>query len=442
MIDSQTAGAQSREGQARRRIDSDVIEVNDVAFELPTSKLLENAGVAPDHREKRNTEPASSCSFCLRLVLIGLLSLTVMSSSVLSKLSFLGEDKCPYEPSSVTLTQELVKALISYLMLLAESLRKRCSEGGIEAYADSYERKVCCKSGTDCLKYAIPGGLYMLGNNVKFFALAYLSPAEFSLVWNIKIVATVCLMVTFLRRKFTRIQYLAIGLIVIGVTLSEIPSKPHSNPSLVSHSIIAAKNDTAGSAKILVNEESKGLNQLKLFGALITVFGAVVNGGGNVIIEYVYKSGTEGFWIQNLRLYLFGILYNGIALLIRYVRNESNFGNGFFTGWNHWTILVTLAGSCDGLLIGFLMRYADNVAVIHADVLGTIFNIILSTNLFGLKITPLFSIASGIILASIYLFHSNDFECFERERKPYESIAANGSESAIMLATEPRETSM
>lgn len=130
------------------------------------------------------------------------------------------------------------------------------------------------------------------------------------------------------------------------------------------------------------------------------------------------------------------MLYNAIPLIIEASLNSQSIEKGFFYGWNIWTVFVVISGSLDGLLIGFLMMFADNVAVIHADVLGTIINVILSAALFGLVITPMFVLAAFFILLSIYLFHMNELKSEETDTNIiYDRIDTNSqSQSEINIS--------
>mmetsp|Transcript_148 Transcript_148/g.153 ORF Transcript_148/g.153 Transcript_148/m.153 type:complete len:320 (-) Transcript_148:578-1537(-) len=264
----------------------------DVKFEL-------EAGSVTEQDDKHDEVALYLCPrFCMRICTIVVLSAMVMSSSVLSKASFLGKPACPYNSNTVVLVQEMIKAFLSLMFLFVDGYnpfpssfhRSFCAHNfseirvsedvdHLEVKRDKTIRRFWCSSGREFSKYAIPGLLYMLGNNVKFFALAYLSPAEFGLIWNVKIVATVIFMMCLLGRHFSRLQRVSILLLIVSITFTEFPmgsSSSSESGTKTSNSNISSGYRANATIKGSFQENAA---HMKLFGALITVFGATVNGG-------------------------------------------------------------------------------------------------------------------------------------------------------------------
>ena len=76
-----------------------------------------------------------------------------------------------------------------------------------------------------------------------------------------------------------------------------------------------------------------------------------------------------------------------------------------FHGFNIWVVIIILQACGSGLLVGITMTVLDNIAVVHADGIGTILTTILSVLYFHFELDLVFICGGAMILGSIYLFH-------------------------------------
>ena len=59
-------------------------------------------------------------------------------------------------------------------------------------------------------------------NNVQFMTLKYVDPATYQILGNLKIVTTGVLFRVMLKRQLNKLQWMALGLLMIGATTSQI----------------------------------------------------------------------------------------------------------------------------------------------------------------------------------------------------------------------------
>eukprot|EP00946_MAST-07B_sp_MAST-7B-sp1_P002018 g2018.t1 len=75
---------------------------------------------------------------------------------------------------------------------------------------------------TSGLKVAVPALLYVVQNNLLFFAISRLEPAVFQVTYQLKIATTAVFSVTMLGRQLTRNQILGICILLPGVMMVQL----------------------------------------------------------------------------------------------------------------------------------------------------------------------------------------------------------------------------
>ncbi|KAK2079741.1 hypothetical protein QBZ16_002136 [Prototheca wickerhamii] len=219
--------------------------------------------------------------------------------------------------------------------------------------------------------FLVPSLIYMLHNNVQFYFLKYVDPATYQILGNLKIITTGVLFRVFLRRQLSLLQWIALFLLAVGATTSQINT------------------DCSSAAKSLMSAPLAGY----LFGALSATLSAVAA----VYTEWVMKHNTDSLYWQNMQLYFFGVIFNGAALLL------GGGGDGwslldFFNGYNGMTWLVVGNLAFSGLLVSWVMKFADSIVKVYATSLAMLLTTGISITFFGLQ--PTLQLALGLIVAS------------------------------------------
>jgi drug/metabolite transporter (DMT)-like permease len=74
--------------------------------------------------------------------------------------------------------------------------------------------------------FAIPGGLYFIGNNLALIAYKYLSSHLVAMLANFKLLVSASLASIYLKQKFSMLQWVSLVLVVTGLVITmENPGK-------------------------------------------------------------------------------------------------------------------------------------------------------------------------------------------------------------------------
>lgn len=114
-----------------------------------------------------------------------------------------------YNFATVPLLAELLKLLISTFLLHRQ--RQTNAEA---AHITRHWRTA--------ILFLVPSIIYWLHNNIQFFTLQYVDPATYQILGNLKIVTTGLLLWLCLKRQLSVLQWLALALLMIGATTSQV----------------------------------------------------------------------------------------------------------------------------------------------------------------------------------------------------------------------------
>eukprot|EP00898_Chlorokybus_atmophyticus_P003500 jgi/Chlat1/4150/Chrsp27S00313 len=222
--------------------------------------------------------------------------------------------------------------------------------------------------------YPIPSLIYLVHNNVQFMTLQYVDPSTYQILGNLKIVTTGILFRLILKRRLSRVQWMALLLLTIGATTSQISSSP-------------------GRALAAPWE-----------GYVLGLASAWLSALAGVYTEYLMKRNDDTLYWQNMQLYGFGVVFN--ALRLCYDDIQAGFSNGFwltsmFNGYDVYTWLVVLNLSFTGLVVSWVMKYADNIVKVFATSMAMLLTMLLSVAFFGVE--PTLQLSLGIIIGIMSL---------------------------------------
>ncbi|KAL4853620.1 CMP-sialic acid transporter 1 [Chlorella vulgaris] len=291
------------------------------------------------------------------LLMAGLLTLLTSSQGLLTTASKTG-DSYAYDFATVPFLAELTKLGISYYLLL----RQRA--------ADPASIRMTRDWRTVAL-FIVPSIIYMFHNNVQFFFLKYVDPATYQILGNLKIVTTGLLLRVALNRQLSRLQWMALLLLMTGAATSQINT-----------------DCTAGVVQSVLHAPFMGY----VFGVVSALLSAVAA----VYTEWVLKKNNDTLYWQNMLLYGFGSVFNLANLA------HSKMGAG--SGWNvlqgyslvTWLVVANLAFS--GLLVSWVMKFADSIVKVYATSLAMLLTTLVSIAFFSLQ--PTLQMALGIVIAS------------------------------------------
>ncbi|BFG31888.1 hypothetical protein CerSpe_181620 [Prunus speciosa] len=291
--------------------------------------------------------------------------LTVLTSSqgILTTLSQ-SNGKYKYDYATVPFLAEVFKLAVSSLLLWREC-----------RISPSVRMTTDWKS---VRLYPIPSIIYLIHNNVQFATLVYVDTSTYQIMGNLKIVTTGILFRLFLRRKLSNLQWIAIVLLAVGTTTSQVKGCGE------------ASCDSMFSAPIQ--------------GYMLGILSACMSALAGVYTEFLMKKNNDSLYWQNVQLYTFGVIFNIARLLFDDFRG--GFENGpwwqrLVNGYNLTTWLVVLNLGSTGLLVSWLMKYADNIVKVYSTSMAMLLTMVLSVYLFTFK--PTLQLFLGIIICMMSL---------------------------------------
>ncbi|CAH9097214.1 unnamed protein product [Cuscuta europaea] len=299
-------------------------------------------------------------------VIASLLTVLTSSQGILTTLSQ-SNGGYEYDYATVPFLAEVFKLLISSILLSREM-----------------KSSTPPKMTTDWKSirlYPIPSIIYLIHNNVQFATLTYVDTSTYQIMGNLKIVTTGILFRLFLKRKLSTLQWMAILLLAVGTTTSQVK----------------------GCGEASCESPFSSPIQGYMFGILSACLSAL----GGVYTEFLMKKNNDSLYWQNIQLYSFGSIFNMGRLLI------DDFQSGFergawwqrlLHGYSITTWLVVLNLGTTGLLVSWLMKYADNIVKVYSTSMAMLLTMLLSVVLFNFKPTVQLFLGIVICMMSLHMY--------------------------------------
>ena len=331
-----------------------------------------------------------ACTKRYRPVLIFLSAIFMSSTGLLINASKNELGKIPYSSTSVNLCSEALKCLFCILATLSSRI-----------FSSSPSPPRQKLSMRETLFFSLPALLYMIDNNLSFTILQYLDPATLSVVWNLKILTTAILYRMILKRILSHLQWLSIILLLFGI----ITTQGHHLEQATAHDNNHQKNDD-------INNQNYYIMALGLVGIAVTLSSLA-----GICCEYALKKRPDiSFVQQNIYFCGYGILFNGIAVLVK----DGIYS--IFDGFTEITMIIIGITSCSGLLVGYMFKALDNIAVVFSHAESMMLTALVSFFFFQFKIHVEFVCGVGVSIIAMYLYDCNPENLVIKKQTNYESI--------------------
>lgn len=290
-----------------------------------------------------------------------------------------GDASTRYLSSTAVINAEVVKLVVCVLAMVALS----------NAPAGKRWQSVLTEIQTelrhpDTIKVAVPGLLYLIQNNLLFVALSNLDAAVYQVTYQLKILTTAMFSVTMLGRSLDREQVFSLLMLTAGV-------------SLVQYAEMMESGD-AGKRK-------KSGDDDPLLGLICVLLACFSSGFAGVYLEKVLKKGRPvSLWMRNVQLAIFGILFGLFAVWASAKDYDIVMTDGFFRGYNTVVWIVVLVQAAGGLLIAYVIQYADNILKGFATSISIVLSSFISVWAFGFHITSFFVVGATLVVVAVILF--------------------------------------
>ncbi|CAG8484261.1 10890_t:CDS:2 [Ambispora leptoticha] len=229
------------------------------------------------------------------------------------------------------------------------------------------------------LLFGIPALAYFINNNLTFTILSMMDPPTFSVLSNLKILTTGFFSYLFLKRQLSSFQWISLGLLFFGATIAQINYDQESAFNLTT-------------------------STLGLF--LIFVFSSI-SAGASVFTEFVMKDKfeNESIHLQNIKLYLFGILFNGFVYFSQSSSRQDTLG--FFESLRpiHFCIIMSICSM--GLVTSAIIKYAGSITKVYAGSMAMFFSTFVSYLLLDFQPTAWFFMGAFLCCIAVHMYYTN-----------------------------------
>ncbi|XP_011014961.1 PREDICTED: CMP-sialic acid transporter 3-like isoform X1 [Populus euphratica] len=279
-----------------------------------------------------------------------------------------------YSPISVNFLTETAKVFFAIFMLLIQARHKKVGEKSLLSFSTFVQ------AARNNVLLAVPAFLYAINNYLKFIMQLYFNPATVKMLSNLKVLVIAVLLKVIMKRRFSIIQWEALALLLIGISLNQLQSLP------------------AGSTAMGLSVAT-GAYLYTLIFVTVPSFASVYN-------EYALKSQFEtSIYLQNLFLYGYGAIFNFLAILVTaLLKGPSTLD--ILHGHSKATMLLICNNAAQGILSSFFFKYADTILKKYSSTVATIFTGIASAVLFGHTLTMNFILGISIVFISMHQFFS------------------------------------
>lgn len=279
-------------------------------------------------------------------VLLGVLLCQNVSHALLIQISRAVPTHERYFSSTAVLMQEFSKMFGSMVMLL---LTGTTVPQLVSFITDS-------KNWTKTWALAFPAAVYTWQNNLQFVALSNIPATEFQLLSQNKTLMTAVFSVIFLGTRLSRIQWMSLLLLVLGVSLAQLPAAGSQSQShSAAASLVAATLAPTGFSVMSKHT----------YGVLAVLLLTVLSGAAGVYQEKVVKHHMSlSIHYLNIQLSALSVVTNSISIYMQDYQQIS--AKGFFFGYNLTVFAVIMVASLGGILVSVVIRYTSNMAKSYA----------------------------------------------------------------------------
>eukprot|EP01064_Diplonema_japonicum_P000679 TRINITY_DN10443_c0_g3_i7.p3 TRINITY_DN10443_c0_g3~~TRINITY_DN10443_c0_g3_i7.p3 ORF type:complete len:347 (+),score=96.03 TRINITY_DN10443_c0_g3_i7:1336-2376(+) len=248
----------------------------------------------------------------------------------------------------------------------------------------------------DMLLLAVPALLYLVQNNLLFFAMEKLDAAVYQVTYQLKILTTAICTVLMLDRRLTLQQWAALIMLTVGVSLAQL--QPPS----------AAEDSDAGTS---LSAQTAGIMAL-----LVACF---TSGFAGVYTEKLLKQTQTTLWIRNIQLAAWSVVagFIGIYGTSDYETIKSK---GFFDGYTNVVWVVVLLQACSGIVVALVIKIADNIVKNFSVAMSLLLATVISIPLFNFHPSHFFVVGAVLVLASVQMYSTstNYFASFTTKLRP------------------------
>eukprot|EP00985_Skeletonema_marinoi_P017816 scaffold9862_cov117-Skeletonema_marinoi.AAC.1 len=289
-----------------------------------------------------------------------------------------GADLIPYIPSVVVVSAEVLKFVLNWTLEIVKQ-----PDGATDS-TEILKSMVTMES----LKLLVPALLYLTQNNLLFVALKNLSVPVYQVLNQGKLFTTAFFSRLLLDKKISYCQYFSLMMLATGVVIvQQSANKDHQNDS---------------------STTNEGNPMVGFLAVLVSCF---TSGFATVYFEKVLKQKTTAqkqlsVYVRNMQLAFWSILFGAVPIIMSDDWEKVQ-KDGLFQGYTWVVFTIIVFQAITGLLVGFVMKYADAVLKGFATSVAVVLATILSIVIFHDNVNMLFLVGSALVILAVRTYTNN-----------------------------------
>ncbi|KAF0691702.1 Aste57867_17114 [Aphanomyces stellatus] len=228
----------------------------------------------------------------------------------------------------------------------------------------------------ESLKFSgLPACTYAVQNVLIQMSMQNLTPLEFNLINQSKLIWTAVFVYLLLQRRFSFLQCVAMGMLM-GASLL----------------LSSGGGDTAS-----VNQVDMDLRFY--YGFIPVVTASVLSGLGAAMTQLSLQTQGRDTSLVTIELCVYGALF----LLANMAFQPTSLS---FDGWTMWTLVPAISSATGGLLVGAVTQFAGGVMKSYSLIGGIALTGVLEAVLYNKALTNDLYVASALVVSSMYMYSS------------------------------------
>lgn len=284
-------------------------------------------------------------------------------------------DHISYIPSVVVVSAEVLK----FLLNLTLEITVKQPDG---TNTESTEEVLKSMVNMESLKLLVPALLYLIQNNLLFVALKNLSVPVYQVLNQGKLFTTAFFSRLLLDKKISYCQYFSLLMLATGVVVvQQSANKDHTN-----------------------NNSSSTQEGSPWVGFFAVLTSCLTSGFATVYFEKVLKQKSASKQLsvnaRNMQLAFWSI---GLGVVPIFMTGdwEKVKINGLFQGYDWMVFTIIIFQAFTGLLVGYVMKYADAVLKGFATSVAVVLATILSIVIFNDNVNLLFLVGATLVVLAV-----------------------------------------
>uniref|UniRef100_A0A7S2WAX6 UDP-N-acetylglucosamine transporter n=1 Tax=Rhizochromulina marina TaxID=1034831 RepID=A0A7S2WAX6_9STRA len=317
-----------------------------------------------------------------RVIKYGALALLVLQNTALvltmrySRVS----DGPRYVSSTAVASMELVKFVTCLAVLFAQG------KYSLARFSGTLSQQVVNKP-LEVVKLSVPSLLYMVQNNLLYFALSHLSATPYQVLYQLKILTSAVFSVLMLPgKRLSALKWFSLLVLTFGVVLTKT----------------SQGSSTDG-------------GQDSFMGFVAVILASVTSGFAGVYFERVLKGSHASLWLRNIQMGCCSIVLSFAT--VYWQDGEQVREQGFFYGYNRVVVAVILLQALGGIVVALVVKYADNILKGFAASFSIVTSCILEMLFFEFAPNVNFFLGAVLVNVSIALY-GYDPKSRRRRRAP------------------------